>query len=153
MAENHNMDDEQIFNEDELQDIMSEFEDLEREYQEQAPESQLAAVEEVSSSVEESVEDTLESEVETDNVVSFTSASKNSTTSTPNAPNGVTMTLELPIGEQVAQIGISPEYGFSFTMDGVELTIDAQNGCVMTLPGGMTFNIPVQNNQKQKKSA
>ncbi len=137
--ENEKLNDEQIFNEDELQDIMSEFEDLEREYNEHE-------MHEVAQVVDEAVND---------NVVSLHDQKK--TIQTPAQPvgpgQGVTMTLEMPIGDQVAQIEISPEYGFSLVMDGVELTIDATNGCAMTLPGGMTFNIPLSNPVKQKKSA
>ncbi len=164
MADNN---DEQIFNEDELQDIMNEFESLEQEYKE-APEQVKEAksatptveVEEVSEVEDEGelniVEEISASEEETqhDNVVSMaakkaTTHSHHDATSTSN----VSMSMEFPIGDQVAQIGLNPEYGFSFNMDGVELTIDAENGCVMTLPGGMTFTFPVQNKSKHKKSA
>lgn len=158
MAEKNN-NDEQIFNEDELQDIMNEFENLEREFHEGEPES-----EEVEASAEAPSEDVEEegelhvSESEPDNVVQMAAKPKPAPAAaapshTVTNSNGVSMSLEFPIGEQVAQIGISPEYGFSFNMDGVEITIDAENGCIMTLPGGMTFNIPVSAPQKSKKSA
>lgn len=175
MAENNNENDEQIFNEDELQDIMNEFESLEREFHEgdepvqksQAPVQ--AATTEVVEEAEAEVEIEDEGELSisaahapasaNDNVVSMAHAkSKAQPKAKPSAPtinaaSGVTMSLEFPIGDQVAQIGMSPEFGFSFNMDGVELTIDADNGCVMTLPGGMTFTIPANSVQKSKKSA
>ncbi|PIP90002.1 MAG: hypothetical protein COW01_15040 [Bdellovibrionales bacterium CG12_big_fil_rev_8_21_14_0_65_38_15] len=173
MADNN---DEQIFNEDELQDIMNEFESLEQEYNdapEQAKEVKSVAptkVEEEVQQVEDEGElnivdeivDDFNDEVEEethDNVVSMsakTSAPKSAPAATHthhNASSNVSMSMEFPIGDQVAQIGLNPEYGFSFNMDGVELTIDAENGCVMTLPGGMTFTFPAQHNSKQKKSA
>lgn len=176
MAENNNENDEQIFNEDELQDIMNEFESLEREFHE-GDEPVLAQaetpVEEAAAEVVEEAETEVEIEDEgelsisaasapaatNDNVVSMAHAkSKVQPKAKPSAPtinaaSGVSMSLEFPIGDQVAQIGMSPEYGFSFNMDGVELTIDAENGCVMTLPGGMTFTIPANSVQKSKKSA
>lgn len=166
MAENNN-NDEQIFNEDELQDIMNEFESLEREFHEGEGETESEMVDASADAQEVSeVEEPAEGELHVsepepnDNVVSIAAKPKAASQVSPAAPtaaassNSVSMSLEFPIGEQVAQIGISPEYGFSFNMDGVELTIDAENGCVMTLPGGMTFTIPVNSPaQKTKKSA
>lgn len=165
MAENNNENDEQIFNEDELQDIMNEFESLEREFHEgdepvqksQAPVQ--AATTEVEDEGELSISAAHAPASANDNVVSMAHAkSKAQPKAKPSAPtinaaSAVTMSLEFPIGDQVAQIGMSPEFGFSFNMDGVELTIDADNGCVMTLPGGMTFTIPANSVQKSKKSA
>lgn len=164
MADNN---DEQIFNEDELQDIMNEFESLEQEYNdapEQVKEVKSAApVEEVHEVEDEGelniVDEIIDEEEAHDNVVSMsakTPASKPAPTASHthhNVSSNVSMSMEFPIGDQVAQIGLNPEYGFSFNMDGVELTIDAENGCVMTLPGGMTFTFPVQHKSKQKKSA
>ncbi len=169
MADNN---EEQIFNEDELQDIMNEFESLEQEYNdapEQAKEVKSAApikveeeVQEVEDEGELNIVDEIVDEVEEeahDNVVSMsakTSASKPASAASHthhNVSSNVSMSMEFPIGDQVAQIGLNPEYGFSFNMDGVELTIDAENGCVMTLPGGMTFTFPAQKQSKQKKSA
>tara|TARA_R110002049_G_scaffold216772_2_gene388232 strand:+ start:229 stop:738 length:510 start_codon:yes stop_codon:yes gene_type:complete len=169
MADNN---DEQIFNEDELQDIMNEFESLEQEYNdapEQVEETKSATptetVEENVTEVEEEgelnivdeVSETVEAEPEHDNVVPM-SAKKSApktehTHHDATASSNVSMSMEFPIGDKVAQIGLNPEYGFSFNMDGVELTIDEENGCVMTLPGGMTFTFPVQNKSKHKKSA
>ena len=163
MAENNKENEEQIFNEDELQDIMNEFESLEREFHEGEDEAPVASAEEVSAPVEEEGELNISAQESTpvaqhnDNVVPMakakTAKAPVQSKPAPTSVSGVSMSLELPIGEQVAQIGISPEYGFSFSMDGVELTIDEHNGCVMTLPGGMTFTIPVKSEQKAKKSA
>lgn len=169
MAENNNNNDDQIFNEDELQDIMNEFESLEREFNEgDAPQAEevVAASEPVvtsESTTEEVLEEgelTMSVESEASNVVPMASAKPKakptapvSTQSISSNAQGVSMSLEFPIGDQVAQIGLSPEYGFSFNMDGVEITIDSENGCVMTLPGGMTFTIPVDQVSKVKKSA
>tara|TARA_R110000868_G_scaffold83454_2_gene235547 strand:- start:4490 stop:4936 length:447 start_codon:yes stop_codon:yes gene_type:complete len=148
MAENNN--DEQIFNEDELQDIMNEFETLEQEFHGDE-EAQSASATHENEIIEEEGELNVS---EQSNVVSM----NKSKTHTPKAktssesPN-MTMSMEFPIGEKLAQIGLNPEYGFSFSMDGVELTVDAENGCVMTLPGGMTFTFPIEEKSKLKKSA
>ncbi|MBH48038.1 MAG: hypothetical protein CME71_07690 [Halobacteriovorax sp.] len=144
MAENNN--DEQIFNEDELQDIMNEFETLEQEFHDDSGEPQSAAHEVVEEEGELNVS-------EQSNVVSMNKAKPKHSKSTSSDNSNITMSMEFPIGEKVAQIGLNPEYGFSFSLDGVELTVDAENGCVMTLPGGMTFSFPVEEKSKQKKSA
>lgn len=160
MDENNN--DEQIFNEDELQDIMSEFEALEQEYQEVSEEPEATTtVEATQDAIKEEGELKVTHQLKVNkshdnenNVVPLKAkAPTHKTTQKNNINSEVSMSMEFPIGERIAQIGLNPEYGFSFSMDGVELTIDDKNGCVMTLPGGMTFTLPLEKPSKQKKSA
>ncbi len=160
--------DDQGFNEEELQDIMSEIEDLEKEYvEESAVEASSGPHDDLQDTIDKEieelnkieivdptesvVEDVVEASTEEDNVVSIV---KEAPASTPSegtysgAPveftaNGdMNLNMNFSIGESTATLMVSKERGLCVQMEGVNLEI-GEEGCTVELAGGVKFTVPL----------
>jgi hypothetical protein len=198
MADN-NQNEDGSFNEDELQDIMSEIENLEKDFTDEqvataadvTPEpaseevvsedssasdlqntidaeiAELNAITEVSQpeigteteaivepeQVQEQVQEQIQEQIQ-DNVVSIvqdTDTNKSSTheSTYSGAPvelscNGdMDFNMNFSLGESSAKVKVDKETGLSVQMDGVSLTMSKNEGCVISLPGGVKFTVPL----------
>ncbi len=172
------------FNESELQDIMSEIEDLEKEFGEddaspvslQAKiDAELAAELKDIADVEiatENISDEISEEISEDlaavmeeaipapkaQVLSFTKALKevsNKSEVAFTAQGQMTLNLDFLVGSETAKLSIDPVKGLIVTMSGVELCINEDSGCTVSMENGMKFTIPLASSavSTKKKSA
>jgi hypothetical protein len=154
------------FNETELQDIMAEFESLENEFEttpvlksadlQDEIDRELAMAEAMSEPVvEATIEPTiLAFEKKSTPTVSNSSSSSNSEISF-EAHGQMNLNLVFKIGEENAKLVIDPVRGLIITMSGVELCINQEDGCKVTMDTGVKFTIPMNTyeSSSKKKSA
>lgn len=166
---------EEGFNDAELQDIMSEIENLEREYEGDSSKVENTPVEEVQStesevSTEEVVATTLEEEfagidpvaveaeevVEAieDNIVQF--EPEETPTSEQqvefHGAGKIDFSLSFQVAGKTADLKITKE-GLVVSLDGMNLTIDEENGCTIEMEGGVKFSVPMGGQAKSSKAA
>ena len=168
------------FNEAELHDIMSEIEDLEKEFEaEVAPMSlqekidaelakeleELNAVEvvEVDAVAEVMEEIQASAQVLTFEKVTPVAPMVAASTHTSSSGSGVSfqaqgqmsLNLDFMVGQETAKLVIDPVKGLVVTLSGVELCINEDSGCTVSMDNGMTFTIPLssQTNSLKKKLA
>ncbi len=112
---------------------------------------------EVVAEVEEPVQETVAEEpvvVEVceetpDNVVAFTPAPKevstDSTGSTMDfsAQGNMNLNLNFSIGEEAGTLVVNQENGLKVAVSGVEFHISEESGCIVKMPGGIKFEIPL----------
>ena len=170
------MDTEKNFNESELQDIMAEIESLEKEFDTDevilsAPviEAPFQKIDPPSASDNEFEPSGLDVEkIQTKakpKVLAFdkkvTSYAK--TTTSPllsseisfEALGHMSLNIAFKIGEEKAILKVDPEKGLMVTMAGVELCINEEEGCLVTMESGVKFTIPLTSSaaSPKKKSA
>lgn len=65
------------------------------------------------------------------------------------------LNLGFKIGEENAKLTIDPVRGMVVTMSGVELRINQEDGCIVTMENGVKFTIPLTSSESnlKKKSA
>ncbi len=176
------VEDDNNFNESELQDIMSEIEDLEKEFDivEETPmtlqekiDAELAMeLEEIASAeiITEDVMDAMDS-IDSEeiavapksqvlvfekNETSHSAPISNTLSEVSLAAHGkMSLNLDFKIGSETARLTIDPVKGLVVTMSGVELCINEDSGCRVTMENGMNFTIPLssQTISTKKKSA
>lgn len=155
--------DEKSFNESELQDIMSEIEDLEKEF-ETSESPAISSPPPVSPKTrEESLQQKIDRELEESvtakkDILSFDKmpsgmSSKNEVAFAAHGP--MSLNLDFNIGLESAKLCIDPVKGLVVSLSGVQLCINEEDGCVVTMENGMKFTIPLSSWEKQpkKKSA
>lgn len=164
---------EKNFNESELQDIMAEIENLEKEYETvevkaavapiQAPTKQNDLQNEIDREIEMSMIEKEEADLDmvAPKVLSF--EKKSTSTSMPatsseisfEAHGQMNLNLGFKIGDENAQLTIDPVKGLIVTMKGVELCINREEGCKVTMENGVKFTIPLTSAESnlKKKSA
>ena len=168
------------FNESELQDIMAEIENLEKDFATE-PVGVLKAVvapvqtekpTDLQSEIDREIEMTMETKEKitapvevAPKVLSFEKKSQVSntlpTTSGSNseisfeAHGQMNLNLGFKIGEESARLTIDPVKGLVITMSGVELCINQETGCKVTMDSGVKFTIPLTSPETalKKKSA
>ncbi|RPJ73546.1 MAG: hypothetical protein EHM20_12070 [Alphaproteobacteria bacterium] len=71
------------------------------------------------------------------------------------AQGQMSLNLGFKIGEESARLVIDPVKGLVVTMSGVELCINQEEGCKVTMESGVKFSIPLSNSEasSKKKSA
>lgn len=164
---------EKNFNESELQDIMAEIENLEKEYETvevkaavapiQAPTKQNDLQNEIDREIEMSMIEKEEADLDmvAPKVLSF--EKKSTSTAMPatsseisfEAHGQMNLNLGFKIGDENAQLTIDPVKGLIVTMKGVELCINREEGCKVTMENGVKFTIPLTSAESnlKKKSA
>jgi hypothetical protein len=191
MSDN-NQNEDGSFNEDELQDIMSEIENLEKDFVEEqlanpadvtpktskdqveveaaieiqddlqssidAEIAELNAITEVAQPESVDVEQETQTEIieETidNNVVNLVQPepieeiSKHQATYSGSpvevSCNGeMNFAMNFSLGETSANVKVDNETGLSVEMDGVSLSISEEKGCIISLPGGIKFTVPL----------
>lgn len=165
--------DESGFNESELQDIMSEIENLEKDF-EDVPTSKATAPSITKTKLQEEIDREMEASAEAAilettkqeaSVLSFSQNKKSAAapvvaqTTSGNevafSANGqMSLNLDFKVGEQCAKLCIDPQKGLVVTLSGVELCINEDSGCVVSMDNGMKFTIPlaVAENTSKKKA-
>lgn len=173
------------FNESELQDIMAEIESLEKDFEaEPAEEEAVIEVEAKKTNLQEEIERELEMSLQSGEVTKeevqasvVTQTVAETPTPTPTvlafekksqpvpstvapeisfeATGAMNLNLGFKIGEETAKLSIDPVKGMMVTMNGVELCINQEIGCTVTMENGVTFTIPLTstNSTTKKKSA
>ena len=152
--------DEKTFSDEELKDIMNEFEQVRRDFEEDRSERKLEVQEHIEPEGELRFrydEDEAQDEADDQGVGARAKKMTSSSMAKEDVNNldnpSVSMSLDFPIGDKVAKISINPQSGFSLHLAGVELSLDGENGCALSLPGGGVFSVPISYEQKLKKSA
>lgn len=168
---------EKSFNESELEDIMSEIEDLEKEFVEETPtslqekidaelEAELEGIAHVEIVTEAELEEVFEEEAGAE-VLAFEKTAAPKTEVTPIASAGqksevaftahgqMTLNLDFMVGTETAKLSIDPVKGLIVTLSGVELCINEDSGCTVSMENGMKFTIPLASPSvsTKKKSA
>lgn len=71
------------------------------------------------------------------------------------ATGSMNLNLGFKIGQETANLSIDPVKGMIVTMNGVELCINQENGCTVTMENGVKFTIPLTSTEaaSKKKSA
>lgn len=69
------------------------------------------------------------------------------------ATGGVNLNLNFSIGNTPANLWLDGEKGLSFTMSGVKVSIDENEGCVISMKGGAKFTIPLDSEGNSLKKA
>ena len=174
---------EKNFNETELKDIMAEIESLEKEFESEAmvipkliPENHFPSPEhtELQSDIDREMEmslamqklenDEFMSSVEDSpsilpfekKIFSSSSTGKNSGSEISFEAQGqMNLNLGFKIGEETVKLVIDPIKGLLVTMAGVELCINQEDGCKVTMESGVKFTIPLTSSESafKKKSA
>lgn len=154
----------QSFNDDELQDIMNEIESLEKEFVEEdlAPSDEEVhdeplqqAQEEVAEPIDEEVVSTGPVQSEEENVVPMKERPTSSASGADMEFSGagsLDFNLCFKVAGQVASLKVDGDHGFSLHMDGVDLSIDEQ-GCTVTMQGGVKFTVPFGAEDVAKKAS
>lgn len=145
------------FNESELQDIMSEIEDLEKEFvAEEAPGMSLQEKidAELAAEMADIVEDVkVKSEVVPE--VKPLAFDKPVTTAKSevafSAQGTMALSLDFKVGSESAKLWIDPVKGLMVTVSGVELCINEDSGCTVSMENGMKFTIPLSSPEKSLK--
>lgn len=88
-------------------------------------------------------------------VTSYTASPASSSEITFEAHGQMNLNLGFKIGEESARLVIDPVKGLVVTMSGVELCINQEEGCKVTMESGVKFSIPLSNSEagSKKKSA
>lgn len=176
------LDGEKNFNEAELQDIMAEIESLEKEFEAET-ETEVEPVVEMKAEpvVEPVIKSDLQSEIDRELEMSIMEREeqvkavpakaapvpkvlimeKKPTSPMPNseisfeAHGSMNLNLGFKIGEENAKLIIDPVNGLVVSMSGVELCINQEHGCVVTMENGVKFTIPLTSEASslKKKSA
>jgi hypothetical protein len=178
-------DEDKSFNESELQDIMSEIEDLEKEFdttsevppmslQEKIDAELAMELEEIAAAqvVTEEINEDEFSAMEEDAVApktqilpfekiktivatapTFTATSKSEVSFA--AQGQMTLSLDFMVGSEIAKLSVDPVKGLIVTLSGVELCINEDSGCTVSMENGMKFTIPLASHlvSTKKKSA
>ncbi|MBC7537831.1 MAG: hypothetical protein H7281_03360 [Bacteriovorax sp.] len=168
---------EKNFNESELQDIMAEIESLEKEFE--TDEVKASPLKPVKVAKQTDLQDEIDRELETsmasrDEKTSFEATpkvlsfeKKSPITSAPAstacssseisfaAHGQMNLNLDFKVGEETARLSIDPVKGLIVTMSGVELCINQEDGCKVTMESGVKFTIPLTSSESalKKKSA
>lgn len=177
------MEDDKSFNESELMDIMAEIEGLEQDFV--AAEEVVAVAKpivavvaqtelqnEIDRELEMSLVEKEEEELAqaTPAVLTFEKKATAQPTqsvapavTTPAASSEISfeahgqmnLNLGFKIGEENAKLTIDPVRGMVVTMSGVELRINQEDGCIVTMENGVKFTIPLTSSESnlKKKSA
>lgn len=177
------MEDDKSFNESELMDIMAEIEGLEQDFV--AAEEVVAVAKpmvavvaktelqnEIDRELEMSFVEKEEEELAqaTPAVLTFEKKTTAQPTqavaaavATPAASSEISfeahgqmnLNLGFKIGEESAKLTIDPVRGMVVTMSGVELRINQEDGCIVTMENGVKFTIPLTSSESnlKKKSA
>lgn len=132
----------------ELKEIMSEREDLEKEF-ETMEEKPVSLQEKIDAELAEMItaETTQEvteeiTEEELAEVLDFEKNSPQNEVSF-SAQGAMNLSLDFKIGEETAKLIIDPRQGLLVTLSGVELSINENTGCTLTMDNGMKFTIPL----------
>ena len=174
---------EKNFNETELKDIMAEIESLEKEFESEAmvrpklnTENQFTSPEhtEIQSDIDREMDMSLAMQkIENDEFMSSVEGSpsilpfeKKIFSSSTTSPSGgseisfeaqgqMNLNLGFKIGEETVKLFIDPIKGLLVTMAGVELCINQEDGCKVTMESGVKFTIPLTSSESafKKKSA
>lgn len=175
------MEDDKSFNESELMDIMAEIEGLEQDFvaaEEVVAKPMVAVVaktelqNEIDRELEMSLVEKEEEELAqaTPAVLTFEKKTTAQPTqavaaavATPAASSEISfeahgqmnLNLGFKIGEESAKLTIDPVRGMIVTMSGVELRINQEDGCIVTMENGVKFTIPLTSSESnlKKKSA
>lgn len=161
------------FNDSELQDIMSEIENLEKEF----------VVETSPMSLQEKIDAELDREMSTAQVETVVEAVRETPKEAPiktvltfekpmavvpvatpastssevsfAAHGQMSFNLDFKVGQDTAKLVVDPLKGLIVTISGVELCINEDSGCTVSMENGMTFTIPLssQNKSLKKKAA
>jgi hypothetical protein len=163
--------DEKSFNESELQDIMSEIEDLEKEFETSESPAVSSPPPVSPKTSEESLQHKIDRELQEslEEGLSAKVSSKTDILSFDKMPSGMSLknevafaargsmslNLDFNIGHESAKLCIDPVKGLVVTLSGVQLCINEEEGCIVTMENGMKFTIPLSSWEKQpkKKSA
>lgn len=149
---------EQGFNEDELQDIMSEIESLEKEYVEESS-APLSEEEALQASIDKEIEELNSLDVvdepseefeEESNVVSMVTSSpavkdEGTYSGSPvefTANGDMNLSMNFSVGNSTATLVVNKDRGLSVQMEGVNLEI-TDEGCTVELAGGVKFTVPL----------
>ena len=175
------LEDEKSFNESELQDIMSEIEDLEKEF-DVIDESPMSLQEKIDAELAAELEDIAHAEIITDEeveamdgmedlaapapkaaVLSFAKPAVKSNARASDkksqvafaAQGQMSLNLDFMVGSETANLSIDPVKGLIVTLSGVELCINEDSGCTVSMENGTKFTIPLssQAQSTKKKSA
>lgn len=153
---------EKSFNEAELEDIMAEIENLEKEFETETETTEAVAKpmnfqNEIDRELEMSLEikDEVKEEMRTPvgrlpKVLSFEKKSPSSC-ALPSSNSEISfeahgqmnLNLGFRIGEESAKLTIDPIKGLVIIMSGVELCINQEEGCKVTMDSGVKFTIPL----------
>jgi hypothetical protein len=158
---------EKNFNETELQDIMAEIENLEKEFETDAVQEvkKTDLQNEIDHELEMSMQERELESAPAPKVLSFEKKSTTSYIPTPatsssseisfEAHGQMNLNLGFKIGEESARLTIDPVRGLVVTMSGVELCINQEDGCKVTMDTGVKFTIPLTSSESalKKKSA
>lgn len=81
--------------------------------------------------------------------------SKSSSEISFEACGSMNLNLGFKVGEETAKLSIDPVKGLVVTMNGVELCINQEEGCKVTMENGVKFTIPLTTSESasKKKSA
>lgn len=152
----------QGFNENELQDIMNEIESLEKEFTEESEvvEEIQAQAEEVSSDESAFDQDEMQSivdEVEALEQASSEAPQKVFPMKSSAAPSemcfsgsgSINFNMSFDLGSTPVEFSIDKDSGMTISMDHVEFCI-TEDSCVVKMPGGVTFNVPMSSNSAKK---
>ena len=91
--------------------------------------------------------------------IATTTTTPTTLTSSPGVSfqaNGqMTLSLDFMVGQETAKLTIDPVKGLMVTLSGVELSINEDSGCTVSMDNGMKFTIPMTSsvNSLKKKSA
>lgn len=163
------------FNDSELQDIMSEIENLEKEFVvETSPMSLQEKIDaeldrELSATQAETVVEAVREtpkEAAKQTVLTFEKPMALAPVATPTsistssevtfaAHGQMSFNLDFKVGQDTAKLVVDPIKGLIVTVSGVELCINEDSGCTVSMENGMTFTIPLssQNKSLKKKAA
>ncbi len=67
------------------------------------------------------------------------------------ATGSMNLNLGFKIGDETAKLSIDPLKGMTVTMNGVELCINQESGCTVTMENGVTFTIPLTSTDSATK--
>lgn len=178
LSEDITNDDDKNFNDSELQDIMSEIENLEKEFEtsdvdgaethmtlQEQIDAELAMEIEAAAIKEEAEAEEMEAEIQ--NVASVikpqimpfekpVSAQIPKGSEVSFAAHGqMSFNLDFKVGSDTAKLIVDPVKGLMITVAGVELCINEDSGCTVSMENGMKFTIPLssQVNSVKKKAA
>lgn len=174
------MEDDKSFNESELMDIMAEIEGLEQEF-ETAEEVEAVVKPRVPAVAKTELQNEIDRELEMSfvekeeeelaqaapAVLTFekkpTAQATQVVAAAPAASSEISfeahgqmnLNLGFKIGEESAKLTIDPVRGMVVTMSGVELRINQEDGCIVTMENGVKFTIPLTSSESnlKKKSA
>ena len=150
------LEDDKNFNESELQDIMSEIEDLEKEFE---TESTTTLQEEIDAELEmELAESAVEIAVTPEAEVLAFEKAPAAIISSPTKPSvsfaaegQMSLNLDFKVGTETAKLFIDPVKGLIVTLSGVELCINEDTGCTVSMENGTKFTIPLSSQDKSLK--